>query len=155
MNKKNIAETVWDIAAPLAERLGYILWDVEYVKEGADMILRITIDSDKEGGIDILDCEKMHREIDPLLDEADPIEDAYMLSVSSPGVERTLTRPFHYEAMSGEEVMLKFFAAVDGSKSLRATLVGLDGDEIVVSVNGEEKRFPKKSVSKCETVFDW
>ena len=82
--KKNVADTVRDIAEPLAESFGYVLWDVEYVREGADMILRITIDSDKEGGIDINDCEKMHRAIDPLLDEADPIEGAYMLAVSSP-----------------------------------------------------------------------
>ena len=153
--KKNIAETVWDIAAPLADEFGYILWDVEYVREGADMILRITIDTDADGGITIDDCEKMHRAIDPLLDEADPIEDSYMLSVSSPGVERTLTKPFHFERMSGEDVMLKLYAAVDGAKSVRGTLVGLDGDDIVISVNGEEKRFPRKSVAKCETVFDW
>lgn len=156
--KKSIADTVRDIAEPLAESFGYILWDVEYVREGADMILRITIDTDAEGGITIDDCEKMHRAIDPLLDEADPIEDAYMLAVSSPGVERTLTRPEHFERMAGEDVMLKFFAATaetGGTKSLRATLEGLDGDDIVVTVNGEEKRFPKKSVAKCETVFDW
>ena len=153
--KKNIAETVWDIAEPLAESFGYILWDVEYVREGADMVLRLTIDTDAEGGISIDDCEKMHRAIDPLLDEADPIEDSYMLSVSSPGVERTLTRPFHYERMSGSDVVLRFFAAVDGTKQVRGTLAGIDGDDIVVTVNGEEKRYPKKSVAKCETVFDW
>ena len=100
----------------------------------------------------------MHRAIDPLLDEADPIEGAYMLAVSSPGVERVLTRPEHFERMAGEDVMLKFFAAsaeTGGTKSLRATLEGLDGDDIVVTVNGEEKRFAKKTVAKCETVFDW
>ena len=155
MKQKNIAETVWGIAEPLAKSFGYILWDVEYVKEGADMILRITIDTDADGGITIDDCEKMHRAIDPLLDEADPIEDSYMLSVSSPGVERSLTRPFHFERMAGTDVLLKFYAAVDGAKSLRAALVGLDGDDIVVKLNGEEKRFPEKSVAKCETVFDW
>ena len=155
MKQKNIAETVWEIAEPLAKSFGYILWDVEYVKECADMILRITIDTDADGGITIDDCEKMHRAIDPLLDEADPIEDSYMLSVSSPGVERSLTRPFHFERMAGTDVLLKFYAAVDGAKSLRAALVGLDGDDIVVKLNGEEKRFPEKSVAKCETVFDW
>ena len=72
--KKNIAGLVSEIALPLAKEFGYDLWDVEYVKEGADMILRITIDTDAEGGITIDDCEKMHRAIDPLLDELDPIE---------------------------------------------------------------------------------
>ena len=155
MKQKNIAETAWEIAKPLADEFGYIIWDVEYVREGADMVLRYTIDTDAEGGITIEDCEKMHRALDPLLDEADPIEGAYMLSVSSPGVERVLTRPFHFERMSGSEVMLRFYAAVDGTKSLRGTLIGLDGDEIAIEVNGEERRFPRKSVAKCETVFDW
>ena len=155
--KQGVARIVWDLAEPLCEEFGYILWDVEYVREGADMILRVTIDTDAEGGITIDDCEKLHRALDPLLDEADPIEEAYMLAVSSPGVERTLTEPFHFARMAGCDVMLKFYAAVDGKKSLRATLVGLDreSDEIVVNVNGEEKRFPKKTVAKCETVFDW
>ncbi len=153
--RKSISEIVRELAEPVAAELGYLVWDVEYVREGADMILRITIDSDKEGGIDINDCEKMHRAMDPILDEADPIEEAYMFGVSSPGVERVLTRPEHYEKMSGADVMLKFYTAVDGSKSLRAILVGLVGDDIVVTVGDEEKRFNKKSVAKCETVFDW
>ncbi|MBE6541097.1 MAG: ribosome maturation factor RimP [Ruminococcaceae bacterium] len=153
--KKNIADTVRDIAEPLAESLGYFIWDVEYVREGADMILRITIDTDREDGINIDDCEKMHRAIDPLLDEADPIEDAYMLAVSSPGVERTLSRPEHFEMCAGEEISLKFYAAIDGSKSARGILVGLDGDDVVVTVGEEEKRYPRKSVAKCETVFNW
>ncbi len=158
-HKKNIAETVRDIASPLAEELGYILWDVEYVREGADMILRITIDTDAEGGINIEDCEKMHRAIDPLLDEADPIEGAYMLAVSSPGVERVLSRPEHFSRMAGCDVMMKFFAASEetgGTKTLRATLVGLsEEDEIIVTAGGAEKRFSQKAVAKCETVFDW
>ena len=155
--KQGVARIVWDLAEPLCREFGYILWDVEYVREGADMILRVTIDTDAEGGITIDDCEKLHRALDPVLDEADPIEEAYMLAVSSPGVERTLTEPFHFGRMAGCDVMLKFYAAVDGVKSLRATLAGLDPetDEIVVNVNGEEKRFPKKAVAKCETVFDW
>ena len=154
---KNVAAVVRELVKPLCEEFGYILWDVEYVKEGADMILRITIDTDAEGGISIDDCERLHRAVDPLLDEADPIEESYMLAVSSPGVERTLTEPFHFERMAGSDVVLKFFAAVDGSKSLRATLVGLDAEtgDIVVNKDGEEKRFPRKSVAKCETVFDW
>lgn len=158
--KKSIADTVRELAQPLADEFGYILWDVEYAREGADMVLTITIDTDAEGGITIDDCEKMHRAIDPILDEADPIEESYMLSVSSPGVERVLTRPEHFERMAGEDVVLKFYTAVDGSKTLRGTLVGLRRteagvDEIVVLVNGEEKAFARKAVAKCETVFDW
>ena len=155
--KKNVAAAVREIAEPLAESLGYSVWDVEYVKEGADMILRITIDTDAEEGITIDDCEKMHRAIDPLLDEADPIEGSYMLAVSSPGVERTLTRPEHFERMKGETVNVRFYTAQEpgGKKSVKGTLIGLDGDDLVLSVDGAEARYPMKSVSKCETVFEW
>ncbi|MGN1410442.1 MAG: ribosome maturation factor RimP [Eubacteriales bacterium] len=154
--KKNIAGVVREIAEPLAKSFGYILWDVEYVKEGADMILRITIDTDAEGGITIDDCEKMHRAIDPLLDEADPIEDAYMLAVSSPGVERELTQPMHFERMAGEEVEVRLYAAVDGTKTYRGELIGLiDGEVVIRQPDGEEKRFPEKAVAKCTTVFEW
>lgn len=155
MKQKNIADTVREIARPLAESLGYHIWDVEYLREGADMVLRVTIDTDKEGGIDINDCEKMHRALDPLLDAADPIEGSYTLSVSSPGIERTLSRQEHFDRMAGCDVELRFYAAVDGSKDLRATLVGLDGDDIVVKVGDDVRRFPRKTVAKCETVFDW
>ena len=98
MKKSNggVALEVAKIAEPLAEELGYFLWDVEYVKEGADMYLRITIDS--EEGITIEDCERMHRAIDPLLDEADPIEGAYHLEISSPGIERELKNDMHITA---------------------------------------------------------
>ena len=95
--KKNVADTVRDIAEPLAESFGYVLWDVEYVKEGAEWYLRITLDSDN--GIDIDDCEKVSRAINPIIDEADPIEDFYYLEVSSPGVERSIRTKEHYEAI--------------------------------------------------------
>ena len=90
-NKKSgsIAETVTALAIPLAEQMGYSIWDVEYVREGADYYLRITIDN--EEGITIDDCEAFSRAIDPMLDEADPIADAYHLEISSPGVERDIT----------------------------------------------------------------
>lgn len=156
--KKPIAATVRALAEPIAEELGFTLWDVEYVKEGADMILRITIDSDKEGGIDIDDCEKMHRRMDVVLDEEDPIEDSYMLAVSSPGVERVLSEPFHYEKMAGEEVEIRLFAPMDGTKVFKGRLVCYDGgsDTICVDVPGRgETGFPRKAVAKCTTVFEW
>ena len=91
--KRSVADIAWELAAPVAEELGYILWNVDFSKEGADLVLHIVIDTDKAGGIGIEDCEAMSGRMSALLDEADPIEDAYILSVSSPGVERTLTRP--------------------------------------------------------------
>ena len=151
--KKNIAGTVWDLVEPTAHELGYSIWDVEYVKEGADLYLRITIDSDE--GIDIDDCERMTRAIDPLLDEADPIEDFYYLEVSSPGVERVLTIDEHFEKMSGSEVEVKLYRAVDGAKVFRGVLVGKVDGKITVATDAGEISFEAKTVAKCTTVFDW
>ena len=93
-SSKNTAAVVRELLEGTVNSLGFDLWDVEYVKEGADMYLRITIDS--PAGIDITDCERVHRVIDPIIDEADPIDEAYMLEVSSPGVERQLRTPSHF-----------------------------------------------------------
>ena len=147
-----IAEVVAALAEPLAEELGYFLWDVEYVKEGGRRILRITIDS--EEGINIDDCEKMHRAIDPILDEADPIEEAYYLEVSSPGLERELRTDDHIYACEGWEVEIRLFAPQDGSKSFVGTLGGLseDGSVVLETENGV-RTFAKNAVAKITTVF--
>ena len=92
----NIAEKVEALIRPCISELGYRIWDVEYVKEGAEWYLRVTIDSDDGIGID--DCERVSRAINPIIDEADPIEDFYYLEVSSPGIERVLRRPEHFAA---------------------------------------------------------
>ena len=157
MKKSNggIVGAVKKIAQPLAEELGYFLWDVEYVKEGADMYLRITIDS--EEGITIDDCEKMHRAIDPLLDEADPIDDAYHLEISSPGIERDLKNEMQINACEGWDVEVRLYAPIDGSKSHLGVLVGLDEENNVViqTESGEEKKFPRASVASLKTKYDF
>ena len=161
-NAKNIAEKVELLIRDTVERMGYILWDVEYVKVGADMYLRITIDS--EEGINIEDCEKMHRAIDPLLDEADPIEGAYHLEISSPGIERELTRPEHFEACAGERVEVRLYAPVDGSKVYTGILRGLGEDGNILLECGAAsseadtdnlKMFPRASVTKIKTRFEF
>lgn len=154
--KKNggVVGTVRLIAEPLAEELGYVLWDVAYEKQGADMYLRITIDSDD--GITIDDCERMHRAIDPLLDEADPIEEAYHLEVSSPGIERDLKTEMQIAYCVGWDVELRLYAPVDGVKSFTGVLQGLDADgNVCIEVEGETKRFARASVALLRTVFDF
>ncbi|MBQ1261610.1 MAG: ribosome maturation factor RimP [Clostridia bacterium] len=152
-----VVKAVRAIAEPLAEELGYFLWDVEYVKEGADMYLRITIDS--EEGIQIEDCEKMHRAIDPLLDEADPIEGAYHLEISSPGIERELKTDLHIEACLGWDVEVRLYAPVDGAKSFFGVLEGIDEENnIVISLSEREedvRRFPRSAVASLRTHFDF
>lgn len=131
--KKNIADTVWDLILPTVNELGCSLWDVEYVKESARQILRVTID--KENGVDINDCEAVHRGIDPILDETDPIPVQYYLEVSSPGVERDLTRPFHFDVCNGQKVDVKLFTALNGQKQYTGTLNAYSEEEKTVTVD--------------------
>ena len=151
--KSGIADKVREIAKPVADSLGLLLWDVEYVKEGADMYLRITVD--KDGGLTIDDCEGFHRAVEPLIDEADPIEGAYYLECSSPGVERTLTRDEHFAAMLGSEVEVRLFAPVDGKKVFTGALVSGDRDCVVIEAGGERKSFDRAAVSKVSTIYHW
>jgi len=151
--KKNIAGTVWELIEPTAESLGYRLWNVEYVREGADMYLRVTIDSDE--GIDIDDCERMTRAIDPILDEADPIEDSYFLEVSSPGVERVLVTDEHFSLMAGSEVEIKLYRAVDGTKVINGILKGKEDGVITVETSAGEMKIEAKAAAKVTTVYDW
>ena len=150
---KNVAAVVSELIAPVAAELGYFLWDVEFVKEGARHILRVTIDS--EEGINIDDCEKMHRAIDPVLDEADPIENAYYLEVSSPGIERELRTDAHILACIGEAVELKLYAPVDGAKAFSGTLVGFEDGKVSIDIGAAVKSFDRKDVAKIKTVFDF
>ncbi|MDR3644845.1 MAG: ribosome maturation factor RimP, partial [Clostridia bacterium] len=110
--KGGVAAVVAALAQPVAEELGLELWDVEFVKEGASWFLRIFLD--KDGGITLDDCERFHRRIDPVIDEADPVAQSYYLEVSSPGVERELKKPGHFEHELGKPVRVKLFHP-DGS----------------------------------------
>ena len=154
MIKKNIVGTVTDLILPVAEQMGIILWDVEFVKEGAKKILRITIDS--EEGIDINLCEKFHRTIDPMLDEADPIDESYYLEVTSPGIEREIKTDAHIAMCEGEQVEVKLYAPKNGSKVFCGILVGLSEEgKVVIEINGEQNEFEKNEIAKMHTVFDF
>ena len=151
-----VVATVKRLAEPIAEGLGYELWDVEYVKEGADYYLRITIDS--TDGITIEDCERMHRAIDPVLDEADPIEGFYHLEVSSTGIERELKTDRHIQASEDWSVEVRLYAPVDGSKTYTGRLLPLgEGGEVRIAADpdGRELVFPRASVASLRTTYDF
>jgi ribosome maturation factor RimP len=155
-NKKNgsVADVVTSLATPLAEQLGYSIWDVEYVREGADYYLRITIDS--ENGITIDDCEAFSRAIDPVLDEADPISDSYHLEISSPGIERDVKTPAHIAYCQGETVEARLFAPLNGSRIHRGTLLGLDEkDNVLLGIGEDTLAIPRASISRMTTVFEF
>ena len=151
---KNIASTVLTLVTPVAEEMGYYIWDVEFVKEGADKYLRITLDN--EEGITIEDCEKFHRAIDPVLDEADPISEAYILEVSSPGIERELKTAAHVEACEGWDVEVKLYAPKNGSKMFRGVLCGYDENGGIEILVGDEKQsFAPAEIAKISTYYDF
>jgi ribosome maturation factor RimP len=148
--KKPIKDTVREAIEPTVSELGYSIWDITYQKVGADYHLEITIDS--KDGINIEDCEKVHRAIDPILDEIDPIEGFYYLDVSSPGLEREIRTDEHIAAMVGAKVEAKLYAARDGKKSIIGSLVGLDGDLVVIN-DGEDVKLPRADISRLTTLY--
>ena len=149
--KKGIKETVRDLVTPTIEELGYRIWDVTYSKVGADYQLEITID--KDGGINIDDCEKVHRAIDPILDEEDPIEGFYYLMVSSPGVERDLRTDEHILASIGLKVEAKLFAVKNGRKSFVGTLASSEDGKVTIEEEGGSVVLERSEISKLGTVY--
>ena len=154
MKKTNIAGTVEELLRPFIEGLGYRIWDVEFRKVGADPTLTVTIDSDE--GINIDDCEKVHRAIDPLLDEADPIDVPYILEVSSPGIERELKNRDHVMMCLGDTVEVRLYSAQHGAKVHRGTLVGMtEAGNVQIEQNETLLEFDADKVAKLQTVFDF
>ena len=149
--KKNVRDTVRDAITPTVTELGYRIWDITYSKVGADYHLEITIDSDE--GISIDDCERVHRAIDPILDECDPIEGFYYLEVSSPGIERELRTEEHILACIGEYVEAKLFAAQDGRKSLAGLLSAYEDGRVTIDEDGVATVVDRSAISKLNTVY--
>lgn len=146
MAKINTVETVRQLVTPYAEELGLSIWDIRFVKEGADWFLRIFID--KEGGVGIDDCVDFSHAIDKPLDDADPIEQSYCLEVSSPGLERELSRPEHFEKCVGRSVMVRLIRPIDGQRDFVGTLESFDeGNITVVTDDGFGFTFVKKEAS--------
>ena len=144
MNK--IARKVYELALPAAQRQGVEIWDVEYLREAGQWFLRVYID--KEGGIGIDDCERFSRELDPILDEADPISESYVFEVSSAGAERELKRPSDYERFLGSKVEVKLYRGVDGRKDYIGALKSYDGGAVTIDAAGMELRFEKDNVAQ-------
>ena len=153
--KKNTAEKVRDLVEGAINELGYSIWDVEYMKVGTERHLEITIDS--ENGIDINDCEKVHRVIEVIIDEADQIDEMYYLDVSSPGLERNIRTKEHFEKRVGQVIEMKLFSALDGKKSMVGELVGYDAQSDKITLkekSGTEYTVDSKLVSKANVYFE-
>ena len=142
-----VTDLVAEFSKPIIEGLGCSLWDVEYVREGSERYLRIYLD--KEGGIDIDDCEKIHRAIDPILDEKDPIAESYHFEVCSAGLERTLKRPGDFERFMGSAVLVKLYRPRNGLKEIPGILRGYEDGRITLEAGKETITFEKSEVALC------
>lgn len=152
--KGSVADRVRQMAEPLAEQLGLMLWDVQFVKEGAQWILRLFIDKDEGVGID--DCVDMTHAINPVLDKEDPIPQEYMLEVSSPGLNRKLSRPEHFEAYLGAPVKVKLTRPLeDGRRELMGELIDCGpGGHFEIKLDEETSAAFEKKECVSVTVMD-
>ena len=142
----NAAERVYDLIKETVEAQGVELWDVRFLKEGASWYLRVFID--KEDGISIDDCTNVSHAIDPVIDEADPIDVSYYLEVCSPGIERELSRKHHYGKVLGEKIKIKLYKALEGKKEFIGILKNA-GDDITLETENGELTFPLSAISKA------
>lgn len=146
----NIENKVEDLVTPKIEKLGYEVYDVEYVKEGKNYFLRIYIDNPK--GIDLNDCEKVNNEIMDLLDEADYIKEQYFLEISSPGIEKILRKDKHLKNNIGTEINIKLFKKDEnGKKEYHGILKDFNEDYIIIdNINIE-----RKNIAQIKTIYNW
>ena len=147
MAKKNTAAIAEELAGPILEEMGLQLWDVVYEKEGSGWYLRYYVD--KEGGIDINSCEAFSRAISDVLDEADPIDGSYTLEVSSPGIERQLTRDWHFETLMGQQLLVRLIRPVEGVRDFIGTLTDYRDGTLTLLL--DEKT--EMNVERGETAF--
>ena len=142
----NTVKIVWVIVEPFAVELGLKIWVVRFLKEGSPWDLRIFID--KDGGVSIDDCVDLTHAINKPLDEADPIEQAYFLEVSSPGVERALDGDEHFSAYIGEKIKVKMIRPVEGKREFSGILADYSDGNITISLEDESGfTFTKKEAS--------
>jgi len=132
---RKATDIVEEIVQPVCDAMGLILWDVRFEKEGSDWYLRVFIDKDNEG-VYIDECVDLSRAVDPLLDEADPIKQSYNFEVSSAGLGRKLTKPFHFEKKMGQVVLARYIRAVDGVKEVKGVLKAYNDG--VITIEREE-----------------
>ena len=142
-----------ELIVPILDAKGFELVDVEYVKEGQDYFLRAYID--KPGGITIDDCVAVSREMNVLLDELDYVDGAYTFEVSSPGLGRPLKKPRDYERSMGEEVEIRTYKAMDGSKEFYGILKAYDDATVTVQSEEEEITFNKSDIALIRLAFDF
>ncbi len=144
-NTSNTVAVVTDIVKPITDALGLTIWDVEFEKEGSMWILRVIID--KDGGVTIDDCEAVSRPLDVKLDEIDPIEQSYCLEVSSAGIERHLSKEWHFQKCMGEKISLRLIRPYNGERDFIGELTNFADNLVSIKTNVEEYTFNLSEVA--------
>ena len=140
-----VTEQVAAFAEPIVKEHGCALWDVEYVREGSEYFLRLYID--KDGGVDINDCEAISRAVDPILDERDPIPGSYHFEVCSAGLERVLKRPSDFQKYLGSSITVKLYRPRNGMKEIPCVLRAYEDGRLTVEAGKETVTFEKSEVA--------
>lgn len=135
---------------PTVERLGYELTDLEARLSGKSGVLRLFID--RPDGVGLADCEKVSRAVSALLDVEDPIPGHYDLEVSSPGLDRKLTKPAHFQRFTGETVKVQMRFPIDGRRRFRGRLLSTDDTNIVLDVDGTRHSLPLATIDSARLV---
>lgn len=149
---KEIERLAEEALKPITDEFGVRIYDVEYVKEGQDFYLRGYID--KDGGVNIEDCEKVNRKFSDVLDEIDIIQSEYILEISSPGLGRQLKKDRHLENSIGQDVDVKLYEPLNGQKEYTGKLIGFDKDTIIISLNDEEIKFERTKIATIKLTLD-
>lgn len=142
---KKVTEIVRDLALDVVQKNNCELWDVEYVREAGQWYLRLYID--KEGGVNITDCEAISRVVSDLLDEADPIPESYIFEVASAGSERPLKRPSDFEKFMGAKVVLKTYQTHGGKKEFLGILQGYENGNVTLLIDEKQEQFSKDEIA--------
>ena len=138
---------------PIIEKNKLELVDIEYVKEGSNWYLRAYID--KEGGVNVDDCEVVSRAFSDILDKEDPIEDAYILEVSSPGLGRPLKKDKDFKRNLGKMIEFKSFKAIEGKKEFVGTLEDFDAESFTINDEDDHKTYKRKDMALIREYVEW
>lgn len=143
-----------ELLMPVITEKNLELVDIEYVKEGSSWYLRAYID--KEGGVDINDCEAVSRAFSDILDKEDPIEDAYILEVSSPGLGRPLKKDKDFTRNIDKKIEFKSYKAIDGQKEFEGILRSFDAETFTIDdENNNTSTFKRKEMALIREYVEW
>ncbi|MCI8546636.1 MAG: ribosome maturation factor RimP [Clostridia bacterium] len=151
--ERNIEQRVYELIEKKIQELGYELYDVEYIKEGKEYHLCIYIE--KNGIMEIADCEKVNNAIEPILDDVDLIKEQYFLEVSSSGLEKKLRKLEHYEKQIGNKIEVKLFTKIDNKKVIEGILSKVENDCIELQEDEKEIKIAFDQIASGKTIYEW